>query len=118
MAEINAKRFEYELRDFRDGNYLADMLTLIPPDSPKQPYKVEDEIELTDSLVHKNNSKRFTICSIKKLEFLSGSKTIRAYLMPIKKEYIPAGRYDGEKLLGKRVDGIDWSGSDDWLHPA
>ena len=115
MAEINLKKLKYELRDVRDESYLADMTTFIPINSPKLPYQINDEIELPDSLVHKNNSLRFSTCKIQKIESFRGSEIVIAYLMPLKKEYVVAGRYDGKKLFRRRIEGIDWSGSDNWL---
>jgi hypothetical protein len=108
--------FECELRDARNGRYLGNMKSWFANVSMGNPYRVGESIPMPDSEMFRNNSKRIRDCVIQRVEVLSFSKVPRLYLMPTKKE-IRCGRIDGEKVFGRKINGIDWSGSDGWLNP-
>lgn len=99
-------KFDYELRDSRDNNYLASMWD-------KKDYALNDLTILPDSLIHKNNSKRLRICFIEAIVETFGETTI-LYITPTKKEYTPKGKMKFKNSV-QRINGVDWSGSE-WLY--
>ena len=109
-------RFEYELLHEEDGRYLANLDHSISGAHASMPYKIGDEIPLSEKLIHGSNSNRLRRCFITRIARDANSPNkYFVYLRPTRQEFKPFASLDGEKISKGRVNGIDWSGLDGWL---
>jgi hypothetical protein len=109
-------RFEYDLMRADNGMYLATMFESITGSDKPMPYKIGDDVPLTDEFINGNNSSRLRSCLVRAViphEILPYSFVL--HLEPTKKEFKPFGRLNWQKISRLFVRGVDWSGSDGWL---
>lgn len=109
-------RFEYDLIHEENGIYLATMIQSIRGSGKSMPYKIGDDIPLTDEFIHGNNSVRLRTCIVQRItqdEILPYRYVV--HLRPTKKEFKPFARLDWRNIFRKKTSGVDWDGLDGYL---
>ena len=119
-VDPNCVYLKYKLISIVNNEHIGYANSVVSKFAEHREFRVGDKIPISDFVIYRNNSKRFREFIIEKIVTYETDPFMHlAYVRYVKETNVNQNEnFDLQKISKKKMDSIDRSGEDDWLHPA